>query len=57
MLYGRSAINVSSFANGAWGEHRRHDTDGIRLEIAAPGVDGSRVAEIHYIGGVIPSLP
>jgi hypothetical protein len=23
-------------ANGAWGEHRRHETDWIKLEIAAP---------------------
>ena len=34
--YGRSAVNISSLANGALGEHRRHDTDGMRLEIAAP---------------------
>ena len=35
--YGRSAVNISSLANGALGEHRRHDTDGIKHEIAAPG--------------------
>jgi hypothetical protein len=34
--HGRSAVSISSFANGALGEHRRHDSDGIRLEIAAP---------------------
>jgi hypothetical protein len=26
----RSAVNISSFANGALGEHCRHDPDGIR---------------------------
>jgi hypothetical protein len=35
--YGRSAVSISSLANGALGEHRRQDTDGMRLEIAAPG--------------------
>jgi hypothetical protein len=35
-VHDRSAVNISSFANGAFGEHRRHDTDGIRLEIEAP---------------------
>ena len=35
--HGRSAVNISSFANGALGEHRRQDTDGTRLEIDAPG--------------------
>ena len=34
---GGSAISISSRANGAFGEHRRQDTDGIRLEIEAPG--------------------
>ena len=33
--YGRSTVSIFSFANGPLGEHRRHDTDGIRLEIAA----------------------
>jgi hypothetical protein len=33
--HGRSAVSIASFANGALGEHRRHDTDGIRLEIEA----------------------
>jgi hypothetical protein len=33
--YGRSTVSIFSFANGALGEHRRHDTDGIRLEIDA----------------------
>src|SRR6516165_8538683 len=32
-----SDVNISGLANGALGEHRRHDTDGIRLEIDAPG--------------------
>ena len=27
--YGRSAVNISSFANGALGEQRRHDTETI----------------------------
>jgi hypothetical protein len=31
---GRSAVSISSLANGALGEHRRHDTDGMRLGIA-----------------------
>ena len=35
--YVRSAVNILSLANGALGEHRRHDTDAIKLEIAAPG--------------------
>ena len=35
--YGRSAVSISSLPNGELGEHRRHDTDGIRLEIDAPG--------------------
>jgi hypothetical protein len=39
--YGRSAVSISSFANGALGEHRRHDTDGMRLEIEAPGCRSS----------------
>jgi hypothetical protein len=34
--HGRSAVNISNRANGALGEHRRHETDGIRLEIEAP---------------------
>jgi hypothetical protein len=44
--YGRSAVNISSPANGALGELRRHDTDGIRLEIAAPshGTPGATAA-------------
>jgi hypothetical protein len=31
---GRSAVNISSLANGALGERRRHDTDGTRLELS-----------------------
>jgi hypothetical protein len=34
---GRSAVSISSFAKGALGEHRRHDTDGMMLEIEPPG--------------------
>jgi hypothetical protein len=30
-LHGRSAVNISSFANGALGEQRRHEMDAIRL--------------------------
>ncbi len=37
VIYGRSVVSISSLANGAYGEHRRHDSDGIRLEIDAPG--------------------
>jgi hypothetical protein len=33
VIYGLSAFNISNLANGALGEHRRHDTDGLRLEI------------------------
>jgi hypothetical protein len=40
--HGRSAVNISSLAKGALGEHRRHDTDGIRLEIEAPGCRSRR---------------
>jgi hypothetical protein len=36
-----SVVSVLSLANGALGEHRRHDTDGMRLEIAAPGCRSS----------------
>src|SRR5215471_6759946 len=35
--HGLSDVNISGLANGALGEHRRHDTDGMRLEIVAPG--------------------
>ena len=45
--YGRSAVNISSRANGVWGEHRRHDTDGMRLEIAPPGCRDDRGALVH----------
>ena len=37
VFYGRAAVSIFSRAKGALGEHRRHDTDGIRLDIAAPG--------------------
>jgi hypothetical protein len=42
-LHGLPAVNISSFANGALGEHRRHDTDGMMLEIDAPGCRSSAV--------------
>jgi hypothetical protein len=29
--YGHAAVNISSLANGALGEHLRHDADGIKL--------------------------
>jgi hypothetical protein len=35
-LHGLTAVSISNFANGACGEQRRHDSDGIRLEIDAP---------------------
>jgi hypothetical protein len=35
--YSRSAVNISSVANGAFGEHRRQDNDGMSPEIAPPG--------------------
>ena len=34
------ALSISNLANGALGEHRRHDSDGIRLEIEAPATCG-----------------
>jgi hypothetical protein len=34
-------FNISSLANGAFGLHRRHDTDGTKLEIDAPGCRSS----------------
>jgi hypothetical protein len=38
--HGRSAVNISSGANGAFGEHI--ESDGMRLEIARPGADQAR---------------
>ena len=35
--HGRSTVSISSRANGALGEHLRHESDGIKLEIAPPG--------------------
>ena len=35
--YGRSAVSISSRANGALGERRRHESDGMKLEIVPPG--------------------
>jgi hypothetical protein len=52
MPYGRSAVSISILANGACGEHRRHDSEGIRLEIDAPGcrsrVRGSTESTFEY---------
>ena len=39
--YGRSAVNISNRANGAFGEHLRHDNDGMSPEIAPPGCRSS----------------
>jgi hypothetical protein len=39
--YCLSAVSISKRANGALGEHQRHDTDVMRLEIAAPGCRSS----------------
>jgi hypothetical protein len=48
--YGRSADNISSFANGAFGEHRRQHTD----HLAAPF---SSVASFsHIVPAAIASL-
>jgi hypothetical protein len=30
-------VSISSLANGAFGEHRGHESDGISPEIAPPG--------------------
>ena len=50
--YGRSAVSISILANDACGEHRRHDSEGIRLEIDAPGcrsrVRGSTESTFEY---------
>jgi hypothetical protein len=35
--HGRSAVSISSLANGALGEHRRCESDGMGLEIVPPG--------------------
>jgi hypothetical protein len=40
-IHGRSAVSISSRANGALGEHLRHESDGMRLEIAPPGCRSS----------------
>jgi hypothetical protein len=31
--HGRAAVSISNLANSAFGEHRRHDCDGIRLRM------------------------
>jgi hypothetical protein len=36
-----SAVSISSRANGAFGEQRRQDSDGMSLEIAPPGYRSS----------------
>ena len=50
--YSRSAVSISILANDACGEHRRHDSEGIRLEIDAPGcrsrVRGSTESTFEY---------
>jgi hypothetical protein len=43
--HGRSAVIISSLANGALGEHCRQETDGIRLEIEAGAVPVERPLE------------
>jgi hypothetical protein len=47
--HARSAVNISSLATAHSGEHRRQDTDGIRLEIEAPGCSVER-SEIDGAG-------
>ena len=39
--HGRSAVSISTIANGALGELCRHYTDGIKLEIAPQGCRSS----------------
>jgi hypothetical protein len=41
--YGRSAVSISSLANGALGEHRRHETHELSrvLEVPEPQPIGS----------------
>jgi hypothetical protein len=34
-IHGRSTVNISSFANGALGEHRHHEKDRMRFGIEA----------------------
>src|SRR6478752_280581 len=55
--HGRSAVSISTFANGALGEHRRHDTDGMRLEIAAPGCRSMTNAVVAVARPSTPCLP
>jgi hypothetical protein len=50
--HGRSAVNISSFAKGASGEHRRHDTNGIRLEIDAGASDTPAASQAGLTGTV-----
>ena len=53
--YGCSASAFSSFANGALGERRRHESYGIRLEIGAAGAgadDGGLTPEPSTRGDV-----
>jgi hypothetical protein len=51
--HGRSAVSILSPANGALGEHRLQEIEGIKLEIEAPGCRSSvqYVAERHRIAG------
>jgi len=46
-IHGRSTVSISSLANGALDEHRRHDSKGISPEIAPPGCRVRRSAEPH----------
>ena len=43
--------SISSLANGAWGEHRRHDNDGMRLEAIGPAAKAGIA-----VGDVITSV-
>jgi hypothetical protein len=48
--HGALAVNISILANGALGEHRRHYTDGIKLEIAPQGADRACAGRPTRIG-------
>jgi hypothetical protein len=48
--HGRSAVSISTIANGALGELCRHYTDGIKLEIAPQGADRACAGRPTRIG-------
>ena len=59
--YARSAVNISSLANGAFGEHWRHEIDRIKLtqvdraELTARRARRKTATEIGCDGGTEPA--